>query len=83
MKYTIIENQHRADGEINTVIEHRQTLASAQSYYYERKSKMVMTELYPSVHIILLDSNLVPLEHADIDTQYPVPEVEVYEPSAE
>lgn len=70
MAYFIIENQTRPEGEINTSTVIRQSFASALSYYHERFSKMVMTELYTSVSILLLDQDLNVIQHDIIETQY-------------
>ena len=68
--YYIIENQIKADETVNTTTQGRSTLASALSYYYERCSKMVVTELYPKVAIMLCDAELNVIEHKVIDTQF-------------
>ncbi len=75
MKYYVIEFQQRADGEVNTSITQRNSFASGVSLYHDRYSKMVMTELYPSVSIMLVDENLSVIEQATIETEY-VPETE-------
>lgn len=56
--YYIIENHTNPDGTVSTETTSRQTLASGLSYWHERYSKMVMTELYRSVSLLLVDSNL-------------------------
>lgn len=68
--YFIIENQTRPDGVINTTTTAKQSFASALSYYHERYSKMVMTELYPSVSLLLVDANLEVIQHDTIETLY-------------
>lgn len=73
--YFVIENQIRPDGMVNTSTTAKATTASALSYFYERCSKMVMTELYPKVSVMLTDEELNVIEHKTIDTQY-VPPVE-------
>lgn len=77
--YYIIENQTREDGQVNTSTTGRETINSALSYYHERFSKMTMTELYPSVALLLVDENLNKVDHAIITTMYkePIPEPEV------
>ena len=77
--YFVIENHTNIDGSINTETTVRQTFASGLSYYHERYSKMVMTELYRSVSLLLVDANLNKVEHATIKTQYK--EQDAYEPS--
>lgn len=81
--YTIVENQHRADGVINQVVTNRASFASALSYYHDRYSKMAMTELYVKVDLILLDENLVKKAQDVVPTCYvaPVEPVEDAEPA--
>lgn len=69
-KYYIIENQHRPDGQINNTVTTRQTFASALSYYHERISKMVMTDLYTQVAVMLVDENLNVINHEVVETLY-------------
>lgn len=69
-KYFIIENQIRPDGEVNTSEVARSTFSSALSYYYERCSKMVATNLYTSVHIMLVDERLAVIKRDDLQTAY-------------
>ena len=71
IQYLIIEIQNRADG-INNVqaIESRNSLATGLSYYYDRCSKMAATELYPTVTLILIDSNGVVYENKHLTTAY-------------
>lgn len=70
-QYLIIEVQNRADG-INNVqsIESRNSLATGLSYYYDRCSKMAATELYPTVTLILIDSNGTVYENKHLTTAY-------------
>lgn len=70
MAYYVIENQIRADGVVNNSMTARQTFASGLSLYYDRCSKMVMTELYPKVAVMLTDEELNVIEHNVIETQY-------------
>lgn len=70
MAYYVIENQIRADSVVNNSMTARQTFASGLSLYYDRCSKMVMTELYPKVAVMLTDEELNVIEHRVIDTQY-------------
>jgi len=72
--YYVIENQIRDDGQINNSVTARQSFASGLSLYYDRCSKMVMTELYPKVAVMLVDEELNVIEHQVIQTQYQVPE---------
>jgi hypothetical protein len=71
LQYHIIEIQNRADG-INNVqnIESRNSLATGLSYYYDRCSKMAGTTLYPSVTLILIDSNGTIYENKHLITAY-------------
>lgn len=71
MQYHIIEVQNRADG-INNVqaIESRNSLATGLSYYYDRCSKMSATTLYPTVTLILIDSNGTIYENKHLTTAY-------------
>ena len=77
MYYYIIEIQNRADGQANQTTTQRNTKANALSYYYDRMSKMVATELYPSVCLCLIDSegNTI-MPNKKIETQYIPPEPE-------
>lgn len=70
MAYYVIENQIRADGQINNSVTARQSFASGLSLYYDRCSKMVMTELYPKVAVMLTDAELNAIEHQVITTQW-------------
>lgn len=71
LQYHIIEIQNRADG-INNVqaIESRNSLATGLSYYYDRCSKMAATTLYPTVTLILIDSNGTVYENKHLTTAY-------------
>lgn len=71
LQYHIIEIQNRADG-INNVqpIERRNSLATGLSYYYDRCSKMAATTLYPTVTLILIDSNGTVYENNHLTTAY-------------
>ena len=76
IQYHIIEIQNRADG-INNVqnIESRNSLASGLSYFYDRCSKMAATTLYPTVTVMLIDSEGHVIENKHLTTAY-VPEGE-------
>ena len=71
LQYHIIEIQNRADG-INNVqaIESRNSLATGLSYYYDRCSKMAATTLYPTVTLMLIDSNGTVYENKHLTTAY-------------
>ena len=71
IQYLIIEVQNRADGANNVQsIVSRNTLASGLSYFYDRCSKMAATELYPTVTIMLIDTNGVVIENKHLTTAY-------------
>ena len=71
LQFHIIEIQNRADG-INNVQnnESRNSLATGLSYYYDRCSKMAATELYPTVTLMLIDSNGTVYENKHLTTAY-------------
>ena len=76
MQYHIIEIQNRADGVHNVLaIENRQTMASGLSYFYDRCSKMAATTLYPTVTVMLIDSEGTILENKHLTTAWVEPEV--------
>lgn len=70
-QYLIIEVQNRADG-INNVqaIESRNSLATGLSYFYDRCSKMAATTLYPTVTLVLMDTNGNIIKNERITTAY-------------
>ena len=74
IQYHIIEIQNRADG-INNVqnIESRNSLATGLSYYYDRCSKMAATTLYPTVTLMLIDSDGTVIENKHLTTAYVAP----------
>lgn len=76
IQYHIIEIQNRADG-INNVqsIESRNSLATGLSYFYDRCSKMSATTLYPTVTLMLIDSDGTVIENKHLTTAY-APNVE-------
>ncbi len=69
VQYHIIEIQNRADG-INNVqnIESRNSLATGLSYFYDRCSKMSATTLYPTVTLMLIDSEGTIIENKHLAT---------------
>lgn len=71
--FYIIEHQVRPDGVVNTSEVARQDEASALSYYYERYSKMVMTELYPAVSLLMTDQDLNVIKHDSLVTRWHPP----------
>ena len=69
--YYIYEIQNRADGIDNMITPvQRQSLATALSYFYDRCSKMAGTELYPTVTIMLIDSNGTIYENKHLTTAW-------------
>lgn len=56
--YFIIENHTNPDGSVATETTVRKTFASGLSFYHERISKMVVSEQYVSVDILLVDKDL-------------------------
>ena len=76
IQYHIIEIQNRADG-VNNVqnIESCNSLATGLSYFYDRCSKMSATTLYPTVTLMLIDSEGTIIENKHLTTAY-VPPVE-------
>ena len=70
-QYLIIEVQNRADG-INNVLDivARNSLASGLSYYYDRCSKMAATTLYPTVTLVLMDTDGNIYENKHLTTAY-------------
>ena len=71
LQYHIVEIQNRDDG-INNVQEivSRNSLATGLSYYYDRCSKMAATLLYPTVTLVLMDSNGVIYENKHLTTAF-------------
>ena len=74
IQYHIIEIQNRADG-INNVqnIESRNSLATGLSYFYDRCSKMAATTLYPTVTLMLIDSDGTVIENKHLTTAWVEP----------
>ena len=70
-QYLIIEVQNRADGIDNVQpIESRNSLATGLSYYYDRCSKMAATTLYPTVTLVLMDTDGKIYENKHLTTAY-------------
>ena len=77
IQYLILEVQNRADGIDNVLdIVSRQTLASGLSYFYDRCSKMAATTLYPTVTLMLIDSNGTIIDNKHLTTAWVEPEGE-------
>ena len=71
VRYFIIEIQNRADGVDNVQeIVSRQTMASGLSYFYQRCSAMAATELFPTVTLMLIDSNGTIIENKHLTTAW-------------
>lgn len=68
--YYVIEHQIRLDGVVNVSETSRASFSSALSYYYERCSKMVVTDTYKSVHVMLVDEKLEVIKKDDLATMY-------------
>lgn len=74
MYYYTIEIQNRADGIDNVQpIVARQSLATGLSYFFDRCSKMAGTTLYPTVTLMLIDSNGNVIKHEHLKTAYVAP----------
>lgn len=71
VQYLIIEVQNRADG-VNNVLDivARNSLANGLSYYYDRCSKMAATTLYPTVTLVLMDTDGKVYENKHLTTAY-------------
>ena len=71
MQYLTIEIQNRADG-VNNIQEivARNSLATGLSYYYDRCSKMAATTLYPTVTLVLMDTDGNIYENKHLTTAY-------------
>ena len=71
VQYLTIEVQNRADG-VNNIqpIVSRNSLATGLSYYYERCSAMAATTLYPTVTLVLMDTNGTIYENKHLQTAY-------------
>ena len=75
IRYFIIEIQNRADGVDNVQeIVSRQTMASGLSYFYDRCSKMSATTLYPTVSVLLINSEGTVIKNERIKTAWVEPE---------
>lgn len=71
MYYYIIEIQNRADGIDNVQpIAARQSLATGLSYFFDRCSKMAGTTLYPTVTLMLIDSDGKVIKSEHLETAY-------------
>jgi hypothetical protein len=76
IQYHIIEIQNRADGMNNVLaVETRNSLSTGLSYFYDRCGKMAATTLYPTVTLMLIDSEGTILENKHLTTAWVEPEV--------
>lgn len=74
MYYYTIEIQNRADGIDNVQpIIARQSLATGLSYFFDRCSKMAGTTLYPTVTLMLIDSEGKIIKNEHLTTAYVAP----------
>lgn len=74
--YYIIEHDIRPDGIVNTSETARSTFASALSFYYDRASKLVVSEAFTSAHIMLVDDSINVVKADHLQTAYVEPEAE-------
>lgn len=72
--YYIIEHDIRPDGVVNTSETGRSTFALALSFYYDRASKLVVSEAFTSAHIMLVDESLNVIKADHLETAYKAPE---------
>lgn len=70
----IIEHNIRPDGIVNTSETGRSTFALALSYYYERASKVVVSENFVSSHLLLVSEDLEVVKTDHLEGQYKAPE---------
>lgn len=72
--YYIIEHDIRPDGVVNNSETGRSTFSNALSLYYDRASKLVVSELFVSAHIMLVDESLNVVKADHLETSYVAPE---------
>lgn len=70
MQYYVIEIQNRDDGQNNQTTTMRQKISTGLQLFYERCAAAVQTALYPTVTLILIDSNGKVYENKHITTAY-------------
>lgn len=70
MQYYVIEIQNRDDGQNNQTTTMRQKLSTGLQLFYERCAAAVQTALYPTVTLILIDSNGKVYENKHLVTAY-------------
>lgn len=70
MQYYVIEIQNRDDGQNNQSTTMRQKLSTGLQLFYERCAAAVQTALYPTVTLMLIDSNGTVYENKHLTTAY-------------
>lgn len=70
MQYYVIEIQNRDDGQNNQSTTMRQKLSTGLQLYYERCAAAVQTALYPTVTLMLIDSDGHVYENKHLTTSY-------------
>lgn len=70
MKYYITELQSRPDGEVNSSITSRSSLATGLSYYYQRAAAAVTSEQFTGVALTLQDQDGTIVLNEHFDTLY-------------
>lgn len=73
MYYFVIEHDVRPDGVVNTSENARSSFAQGLAYFYEKCSKAPTSEVFVSVHIMLVDESLNIIKKEDIPTMYVAP----------
>lgn len=68
--YYVIEHDICPDGVVNTSETGRSTFSGALSFYFDRASKLVVSEAFTSAHIILVDELLNVVKSDHLETQY-------------
>lgn len=68
--YYILEHDIRPDGVVNTTETSRSSLALALSYYYDRQSKLVVSTVFVSAHLMLVNERLNIVKKDDVETSY-------------
>ncbi len=75
MQFYVIEIQNRADGVNNQSTTMRQKLSTGLQLFYERCAAAVQTTLYPTVTLMLIDSDGHVYENKHLTTAWVEPEV--------
>lgn len=74
--YYVIEHNIRQDGVVNVSETGRSTFAGALSYFFERGSKVAVSENFVSSHLMLVDEKLEVVRVEHIDGLYVAPKPE-------